>query len=158
MELWENLESIALGFKPYYAFGEGGAKLVDTFQRVVEGDDGAVAGIFLHVVYNVFSSEKAGVVARYEVPHHDFVFPAEPCILIRSHPSVRRSYVVTVDIGVCLLYIIAILLDGVGEPLYVIKSVIAHLMALSLDTFEELRVFPDIVAYHEKGCLDVMLL
>ena len=54
MVLWENLESIALGFKPHYAFGEGGAKLVDTLQRVVEGDDRAVAGIFLHVVYHVF--------------------------------------------------------------------------------------------------------
>ena len=158
MELWENLESIALGFKPYYAFGEGGTKLVDALQRVVEGDDGAVAGIFLHVVYHVFGSEKAGVVARYEVPHHDFVFPAEPCILSEAHPSVGGTYIMTVDIAVGLLYVFAVLPDGVLGTVHVIKSVIAHLMALSLDTFEELRVFPDIVAHHEEGGLDVMLL
>ena len=64
----------------------------------------------------------------------------------------------TVDIVVGLLYVFAVLPDGVLGTVHVIKSVIAHLMALSLDTFEDLRVFPDIVAYHEKGWLDVMIL
>jgi len=64
----------------------------------------------------------------------------------------------TVDIVVGLLYVFAVLPDGVLGTVHVIKSVVAHLMTLSLDAFEELRVFPDIVAHHEEGGLDVMLL
>ena len=47
---------------------------------------------------------------------------------------------------------------AIKGTVHVIKSVVAHLMTLSLDAFEELRVFPDIVAHHEEGGLDVMLL
>ncbi len=69
----DDLKGVALLLEPLDALGKGGAQLFDGFERVVEGDDGAIAGIALHVVHHVVGGEPLGVVARDEVPHHHLI-------------------------------------------------------------------------------------
>jgi hypothetical protein len=58
-----------------------------------------------------------------------------------------------VDVGIGFLYVVAVLMDGVGETLYVVMGVIAHLMPLGKDTLIKLRIFTYIVAHHEESGL-----
>ena len=62
------------------------------------------------------------------------------------------------DIGIGFLDVIAVLLDGVVEPLNVIVGMVAHLMAFSEDAFIEFGVFAHVVAHHEEGGFDIELL
>ena len=60
-----------------------------------------------------------------------------------------------VDIGIGLLDVIAVLLDGMSQSTDVIVRVVANLVTLTDDTVVELRVFTHIVAHHEEGGLHV---
>ena len=137
--------------KPLETLGEGGTQFVDALQRVVEGDDGAIARVLLYVIDDVLGRHPFGVVACDKVPHHNLVLTTEPGVLGHAHPTVGWTHVVAVDIGIGLLDVVAVLVDGVGEALDVVVRVIAHLMPLSKDTVVELRVLPYIVAHHEES-------
>ena len=156
--LGEGLEGVALVLEPLQTLWEGGAQFVDTFQRVVEGDDGAIARVPLYIVDDILGRHPFGVVAGDKVPHDNLVFAAEPRVLCHAHPAMWRSHVVAMDIGIGLLDVVAVLVDGVGDTLDVVVRMVAHLMALGQDTFVELRVLPHIVAHHEEGGLGVKLL
>ena len=95
-------------------FGEGSAELVDGFEGVVEGDDRAITRVPLYIINDIFGCHPFGVVSGNEIPHHNFIFSAEPGILGHSHPSMGRTYVVALDVGIGFLHIIAVLLDGVS--------------------------------------------
>ena len=124
----------------------------------MEGDDGAIARVPLYIINDILGRHPLGVVAGDEVPHHDLVLSAEPGILTEAHPSMGRTHQTGVDIGIGLLYVIAILLDGVGESLDVVVGVITHLMALSDNAFIEFRILAHVVADHEEGGLGSKLL
>ena len=62
-ELGEDLEGVALGAEPLDRGGQGGAELVDRLQRVVEGDDGAVARELLDIVDHILCRQPLGIVA-----------------------------------------------------------------------------------------------
>ena len=73
-DLFKRLETIALFAQPFERRGQGCSQFVDALQRVVEGDDGAVARVVFHIVDHIFGSKPFRVVARDEVPHHNLVF------------------------------------------------------------------------------------
>ena len=79
--LGEDLKGVALILEPLERLWQGGAQLVDTLQRVVEGDDGAVARVPFYIIDDILCGEPFGIVACDEVPHHDLVFPAQPGVL-----------------------------------------------------------------------------
>ena len=109
-------------------FGQGSAEFVDAFQRIVEGDNRAVARVLFYIIDHIISREPLGIVAGHEVPHHDLVFPAQPSILAQTHPTMRRTEVMAVDIGIGLLDIIAILLNGMSQSANMVMRVIANLV------------------------------
>ena len=53
----------------------------------MEGDDAAVAGILLHVVYHVFCRHPFRVVTGNQVPHNYFIGTMQPPVFTGSHPS-----------------------------------------------------------------------
>ena len=92
--------------EPLDALGKGGAQLFDGFERVVEGDDGAIAGIALHVVHHVVGGEPLGVVARNEIPHHHLIALAgEQGVLHWTYPPVGWTEQVAVNIGIGFLHV-----------------------------------------------------
>ena len=132
-------------------------QLVDTLQRVVEGDDGAITRVPFNIIDDILCGEPFGVVAGDEVPHHDLKLATEPGILSHAHPAVRRTDIMALDIGIGLLHIIAVFLDGVGESLNVVVGMITHLMALGNDTLIEFGVLPHVIAHHEEDGLGIKL-
>jgi len=149
--LFKDLELVALFLEPLDALGEGGAKLVDRFKGVVEGDDTAVAGVVLHVVDHILGSEPFGVVAGDQVPHHHLVLTAEQGILRQAHPSVRRTEEVGVDIGIGLLDVVAVFVEGVADTADVVVCVVSNLVTFGEDALVEVRVLAHVVAHHEEG-------
>jgi len=83
----EDLEGIALLLEPLDAARQGGLELVDAAQGVVEGDDGAVAGVLAHIVEHLVCRKMCGVVACDEIPHDDGVVAADADVLLILHPS-----------------------------------------------------------------------
>lgn len=63
-----------------------------------------------------------------------------------------------VDVGISLLDVVAVLLDGVAHSTNVVVGMVAYLMAFVNDTLIKFRVFAYIVTYHEKGGFDIFLL
>ena len=61
------------------------------------------------------------------------------------------SHVVAVDIGIGLLHVVAVFLDGVGEAYHVVVGVVAHLVPLGDDALVEFRMFAHVVAHHEES-------
>ena len=147
----EHLEGVTLLCEPLEALGQSGVKLVDGFQGIVEGDDGAVADVALDVVDDVVGRHPLGVVAGDDVPHHDLVAAREPGILGQAHPSVRRTEEMAADVGVGFLDIEHIVAHGVAEAADVVVGVIAHEVALVDDLLEEIGILAHVVAYDEEG-------
>ena len=87
----DGLKLISLCLQPFDGAGQGGAEFVDAFQGVVEGDDGAVAGIAADIVIDVVGGEPLGIVAGDEVPHDDAVALREPVVDAVAHPTVGRT-------------------------------------------------------------------
>ena len=142
--------------KPEDAEGQCGAQLVDGLEGVVEGDDGAVAGVAADVVEDVVGAEPLGVVAGDDVPHDDLVLAAEEGVLGYTHPSVGRSEESCLDIGVGLLDVVAVLMERVADAADVVVGVVAYLVSLVDDAFIEFGVLADVVADHEEGGVDVV--
>ena len=55
------------------------------------------------------------------------------------------------DIGIGLLNIITVFLDGVAQSADMVVGMITHLMAFRHDALIELRVFAHIVAHHKES-------
>ena len=153
----ENLKLILLFLEPLDALRQGGAELVDRLQRVVEGDDRAVARVALHVVEHTLARHPLGVVARHEVPHHNLVLAAEPRILHGAHPAVGRPHEVAAYVGVGLLHVVAVVVQRVAESADMVVCMVAYLMAFVDDAPEEVGIFPHVVAHHEEGGLDAVV-
>ena len=116
----------------------------------MEGDDGTIADVPLHIIDDILGGHPFRIVASDEVPHHNLIPPTEPGILRHAHPAMGRTDIVALDISIGLLYIIAVLLDRVEKALDMIVGVIAHLMPFGKDTLVEVGVFTHIIAHHKE--------
>ena len=157
------LKLVSLCLQPFDGAGQGGAEFVDAFQRVVEGDDGAVAGIAADIVIDVVGGEPLGIVAGDEVPHDDSVALREPVVDAVAHPTVGRT-----EEGHSSLRLLPteggfpfdeqltfVGVDEVGdgpvlETAEVVVGVVADSMALLHDLAEELGMLLDVVSHDEK--------
>ena len=123
----------------------------------MEGDDGTITRVPLYIIKNVVRRHPFRVVAGDEIPHDDLVLPAEPGILCQSHPTVGRTDVAAVDIGIGLFHVVTVFLDGVSKADDVVVGMVAHLMAFVDDALVEFRVFAYVVTHHEERGLDTEL-
>ena len=152
--LFNNAELISFLFQPSEYLGQGVLELVDAFERVVEGDDAAVSGVAFHVVHHVLGCEQTAVIARYDIPHHDFYADvSQDAILYHPNPAVRRSEEVGVEDVVGLLDVGKVSPGTMAKARDVVEGVIAYLMASHSHFVEQMRVLDGIVAHHEEGCL-----
>ena len=156
--LFKSFEFVALGLEPFDALGEGCAELVDGLEGVVEGDDASRARVPYYIVDNALGGEPLGVVASNKVPHDNLVTAGEQEILDETHPSVRRPEEMAADVGIGMLHVVVVLVDGAVEGADVVVGVVAHLMALVDDALIEMGIAAHVVADHEKGGMDAMLL
>ena len=85
--LVKHLEFIPFIAEPFDTFGEYLLQFVNTSQGIVEGDDGTIACVILHILEHLFGSESFRVVACNQIPHHDGVVAAKPDVLGITHPS-----------------------------------------------------------------------
>lgn len=87
------LELIPLFLQEAEGTGKGVLQItvVPRLEGVVEGDDGAVAGVAHDVGQHLRTAELLAVVAGDEVPHHNFVFPFQNHVLGPAHVAVRRA-------------------------------------------------------------------
>ena len=69
----------------------------------MEGDDGAVAGVFVNLAQYLTAIELGIVVARHEVPHDDAVALAQCAVLPEAHDAVRRTEKVALDRAISVL-------------------------------------------------------
>ena len=148
--VWEQFELVALVFKPLQRFRQGCPELVDALERVVEGDDGTVAGITLHVVYHIISRQPFGVISGDEVPHHYTVVLFHPPVDGMAQPAVWRAEVRALEQRIGFGDI-----DGVGqrpvsERTQVMIGVIARFVTSAEHLFVQFRIFPHIVGNHEE--------
>ena len=150
----EHLEFVALCFEPFDGAGQGVAQLLMTFHRVVEGDDAAGTCVALDVAQYVVAVESFGIVAGHEIPHHDLVVVVQLVVLPPSHPAVRRSEQIGVQVLVGLLDILQILRSGMAKSAQVMKGVITQAVSVCHDLLEYVGMLADIVAHHEECRLD----
>ena len=68
----------------------------------------------------------------------------------------RRTHQIGMEIGVGLLNIVTVIVDGVLDSADVIMGMVANAMTFADHTLIELRIFTDVVAHHEKSSLDVV--
>ena len=153
----ENLELVAILLQPLDGFGQREMEFVDTFEGIVEGDDGTIAGIAPHIVEHPLGRHPFGVVAGHQVPHHDAVTPAQPEILVGPHPSVRWTKEVGMEQFVGLVGILAIVADGVFEPTDMIEGMVADAVSGCHHLLIEFGMFAHVVRHHEERRLDVVL-
>ena len=124
----------------------------------MEGDDAAIARIAFHVVEDILSRHPFGIVARDKVPHDDLVLSGKQRILWQSHPAVGWTEQVTLDVGVGFLHVIAIFVERAAQAADVVMGVVSYLVSFVEDALIEFRVFTDVIADHEEGGMDAMLL
>lgn len=124
----------------------------------MEGDDAAITGIAFYIVEDILSCHPFGIVARDKVPHDDLVLSSKERILWQSHPAVGGTEKMALDVGVGFLYVIAIFVERAAQAADVIVGVIPYLVSFVEDTPIEFRVFTDVIADHEEGGVDAMLL
>ena len=147
----EHLEFVALCFEPFDGAGQGIAQLLITFHRVVEGDDAAGTCVALDVAQYVGAVESFGIVAGHEIPHHDLVVVVQLVVLPPSHPAMRRSDQIGVEVLVGLLDVLQILRSGMAKSAQVVEGVIAQAVSVCHDLSEDVGMLADIVAHHEES-------
>ena len=103
----------------------------------MESDDGTVARVPLYIIKNIVGRHPFGVVSGDEIPHHNLVFSTQPGVLCQTHPTMGRTNVVAVDIGIGFLHVVTVFLDGVGEADNMVMGVIAHLVTLCDDALAD---------------------
>ena len=71
----------------------------------MECDNAAWASIALHILKYLISIKTLTVVARHEIPHHQFVMPLKEMVLPVAQPAMGRTEEVRMNQGVCLMHI-----------------------------------------------------
>lgn len=156
--LWNEFEFVAFLLKISQGSWKSIIELLDTLQRVMEGDDRTVSCEQHDVAQNIVGIEVPGIVSRYEVPHHDSVLASESPICMKGHPAAWRTEEMAMDECVCLLDVLTIATDRMGQRTPMVERMVAHLVTLVYYSFVEFRVFTDVVADNKEGGLYVELL
>ena len=156
----EYLELIALRFQKLDGTGEGILQIpvVPRFQSAVEGEDGTVAHVAFYVVQYLFRAHSLTVVAGYEIPHDDTVMVAKGVILPEPHVAVWRAEQVRVDNFVYPSGVGQIIRIGVFKAADVVEGMVADAVSVFYHHPVFVRVFADIVAYHEEGSFNIVFL
>lgn len=123
----------------------------------MEGDDGAVAGVFVNLAQYLTAIELGIVVARHEVPHDDAVALAQCAVLPEAHDAVRRTEKVGGEVAVGLVDIGDVSLGALLESLEVVEGVVAYAVSALHDHLVLIGMLAHIVAHHEEGGLDAVL-
>ena len=123
----------------------------------MKDDDGTVAGIFLHVVENLFAAQFFTVIAGNHVPHDDFVFLSQFVSLAETHVSVRRAEQRTMYQFVGGIDIAHVILDGIFHTLNVIHGVVAGVVSAFENLGIEFGIAGHIFAYAEEGGLHIVV-
>ena len=123
----------------------------------MEGDDGAVAGVFVNLAQYLTAIELGIVVARHEVPHDDAVALAQCAVLPEAHDAVRRTEKVGGEVAVGLVDIGDVSLGALLESLEVVEGVVAYAVSTLHDHLVFIGMLTHIVAHHEEGGLDAVL-
>ena len=151
--LWNKLKLVSLFLQPFYTAGQSAPKLVGRAQRVVESDYAARAGIALYILIYFIGIEALAVVARHEIPHHEFVVTLKEMVLQMAQPPMRRAKEIGVEQLVSLVNIFHIGSGSSSKTTKMIESMVAYTMACGLHHLKLCRVFPHIVAHHEERSL-----
>jgi hypothetical protein len=67
-----------------------------------------------------------------------------------------RAHQIGMEIGIGLLYVIAVVTNGISDATDMVVGVVAYAMTLADHALVEFRVFAHLVAYHEEGGFDVV--
>lgn len=171
----QHFELISLFLQETEGAGKGVLQVavVPGLEGVVEGDDGAVAGVAHDVGQHLRTAELLAVVAGDEVPHHNLVFPFQDHVLGPAHVAVRRSEQEGAEglVGrfrvadgehevVGFFRILQIAVGGevfAAEAADVVEGVVADAVAALHNHAELLGMLADVVAHHEEGGFDAVL-
>lgn len=153
----EHAELVSLFLEPFDGEWQGCAELVDAFQRVVECDNAAVAGILFHISVYLVGIEQSTVIACDEVPHYYSKVPAKSQILQRAHPAFWWAEEVCAQQAVCQMGIPEIFLACTLESSYVVECMVSQPVPASFHFVLQAWVFPHVVANHEESGLDIEL-
>lgn len=123
----------------------------------MEHYNGTVARIFLHVSEHFFRRLAARIIASDKVVHYNVVVILDGSGLTPAHEAVRRAEERAVDQGVGHSDVAHVLPAAGVHALKVVHGVVAEAVTTPPDLIKQLRVPPDIVAHHEEGGLDVVL-
>ena len=126
-------------------------------QGVVEGDDGAGAGIPLYLAQHLTAIELGVVVARHEIPHDDAVALAQCTVLVEAHEAVGRTEEVGRKVAVGLVGVGHVVLGALLDAAQVVVGVIAYVVPALDDHPVLVGVLAYIVAYHEEGGFNLVL-
>ena len=152
----KHLKFVTFITQPFDALGKYLLEFVDASEGVVEGDDGTVTRVVLHILVHFFGREAFGVVACDQVPHHDGVVATKTDVLGISHPSSWGTEEIGLNQFVGFVGIAQIALARHGDATNVVEGVIAQAMTMGTDEFEQFWIFPDIVAHHEESRFHVV--
>ena len=153
----EHLELVALLHEPLDGARQGVHGVLLRLDGVVEGDDGAVAGVAFDLLEDLPSVEVLAVVACHEVPHHDAVASAQHLVLKPAHVSVWRTEEVCLDEFVCLVGVRQVVLRQPLEAPQVVEGVVAQTVSAFLNHGELARMFAHIVPDEKEGSLDAVV-
>ena len=124
----------------------------------MKGDDTAVSGVLSDVEQHVASVQVFGIVARNEVPHHHAVTLFDHDVLFPLHPSVWRTEEVGFQVDIGLVDISHVRADAMAQSANVVKGVVSQPVSACLDHFEHFGMFANVIAHHEKGGLDAVMI
>ena len=121
--------------------------------RVVKHDDGAVAGITLHVAEYLFARELVAIIAGHHIPHDDTEILLQQVGLPGEHVAVGRTEELALNQVVGIKHVAHILLGRGRHALYVIHRVVAHLVPPVPQLLEEVGIAGHIFAHTKEGSL-----
>ena len=126
-------------------------EFVDALERVVEGDDAAVAGVALHVPEHIVWREAAAIVACDHIPHDD-AESAMPqnLVLCGAHPSARRPEEVGLQQLFRTLYVGQIVPALPARSSDMVVGVITDGVSAAAHLLEQVRILACIVADHKE--------
>lgn len=124
----------------------------------MEGNDRAVAGIFLYPLYYLLSTTLGAIVASHKIPHDDAVALAQHLILLGAHDAMRGAKQIGGEVAICLIGISNVAVGALFVALEVVVGVIAYAMSTLYYHLIFIGVFAYIFAHHEEGRFDVVLI
>ena len=122
----------------------------------MEGDDGAVAGVFVNLAQYLTAILLGIVVARHEVPHDDAVALAQCAVLPEAHDAVRRTEKVGGEVAVGLVDIGDVSLGALLESLEVVEGMVTYTVTTLNNHLVLIWMLAYIVAYHKESSLDLV--